>query len=205
MSSEGSVTVWLNELKAGDDIAAQQLWNRYFARVVAFCRKTLADQPRRASDEEDVALIAFENFFRGAQEGRFPRLDDRDDLWQLLVMIASRKASSQIQYQNRKKRGAGRVTGESGFAEACNSAQPRAIDQVTGDEPTPEFAASMVEEYQRLVELLGEDELRRIAQLKLENYTHKEIAERIDRPLRAVERKVCLIRKKWSKEDDSPE
>ena len=51
MSSEGSVTVWLNELKAGDDIAAQQLWNRYFARLVAFCRKTLADQPRRASDE----------------------------------------------------------------------------------------------------------------------------------------------------------
>ena len=44
-----------------------------------------------------------------------------------------------------------------------------------------------------------------IAQLKLENYANTEIAERIDRPLRAVERKLWLIRKIWSKEDNPRE
>ena len=36
----------------------------------------------RLADEEDVALSAFDSFCRGAEQGRFPRLDDRDDLWQ---------------------------------------------------------------------------------------------------------------------------
>ena len=33
------------------------------------------------ADEEDVALSAFDSLCRGAVEGRFPRLDDRNDLW----------------------------------------------------------------------------------------------------------------------------
>ena len=34
MSSDGSVTVWLGALKAGDHAAAQPLWERYFRKLV---------------------------------------------------------------------------------------------------------------------------------------------------------------------------
>jgi hypothetical protein len=59
MSSSGSVTHWLQLLKAGDSAAAQPLWERYFRRLVGFARTKLQGLPRRAADEEDVALSAF--------------------------------------------------------------------------------------------------------------------------------------------------
>src|SRR5262249_36398416 len=64
--------------------------------------------PRRAADEEDVALSALASFCRGAEQGRFPRLEDRDDLWALLVVIAARKAVDLRQREGRQKRGGGR-------------------------------------------------------------------------------------------------
>src|SRR5262245_56797441 len=92
MSSDGDVTLWLRQLRAGDREAAQPLWERYFRRLTALVRDRLRGLPRAAADEEDVALSAFDSFFRRAEAGRFPRLDDRDDLWQLLLLIATRKA-----------------------------------------------------------------------------------------------------------------
>ena len=47
--------------------------------------------PRRASDEEDVALSAFQSFYQGIARGRFPQLEDRDNLWRLLITITARK------------------------------------------------------------------------------------------------------------------
>ena len=62
MSTDGSVTGWIDRLKAGDHAAAQPLWERYFARLVGLARQRLEGQPRRAADEEDVALSAFTRF-----------------------------------------------------------------------------------------------------------------------------------------------
>ena len=94
MSSPGSVSHWLGLLKAGDSTAAQPLWQRYFARLVGLARAKLRGTPRRAADEEDVALSAFDSFCRAAGQNRFPRLLDRDDLWQVLVMLTARSSSS---------------------------------------------------------------------------------------------------------------
>src|SRR5262249_14633252 len=84
MSPEGSGTHWLGPLKAGDAAAAQPLWERYFRRLAGLARKKLQGSPRLAADGEDVAQSAFKSFYRGAEQGRFPDLRDRDDLWRLL-------------------------------------------------------------------------------------------------------------------------
>src|SRR5262245_64764290 len=84
MSPDGSVTRWLDLLQAGKSEAVQALWERYFHRLVGLARKKLQDAPRRAADEEDVALSAFDSFCRHAEEGRFPQLADRDSLWRIL-------------------------------------------------------------------------------------------------------------------------
>src|SRR5215831_17169934 len=105
MSSAGSITHWIGQLKAGDPVAAQKLWEVYFRRLVGLARKKLQGAARRAADEEDVALSAFASFCRRAERGQFPQLLDRDDLWQLLMVITTRKALNQVQHERRQKRG----------------------------------------------------------------------------------------------------
>src|SRR3984893_18595241 len=99
--SDGSVTRWIGALQAGDHAAAQQLWERYFRRLVGLARKKLQGASRRAADEEDVALSAFNSFFRCAEQGRFPNLVDRDSLWRLLVVLTARKAAHLVRDESR--------------------------------------------------------------------------------------------------------
>ena len=122
MSSDdsGSVTHWIGALRGGDLDAAQPLWERYFARLVRLAQARLGTRRGQAAaeDEEDAALSAFDSFCRAATEGRFPRLDDRDDLWRLLVAITERKATDQMRRARRVKRGGGRVRTEADLAPA---------------------------------------------------------------------------------------
>ena len=117
MSAHGSISGLIGLLKDGDQDAAQRLWERYFRRVVDLARSRLRNLPRRAADEEDVALCAFDSFLRGARQGRFPRLADRDDLWQLLLVLTIRKAANLAHHQRRSCRGAGRVRALSDLAQ----------------------------------------------------------------------------------------
>jgi hypothetical protein len=110
MSTTESVSYWIGKLKNGERAAVQRLWERYFRRLVGLVRTKLRSAPRSlAADEEDVALSAFDSFCRHAEEGRFPRLQDRDDLWQVLVLVAVRKAANLVIHERRQKRGGGKV------------------------------------------------------------------------------------------------
>jgi DNA-directed RNA polymerase specialized sigma24 family protein len=191
MSPAGDVTVWLARLKAGDRAAAQPVWENYCRRLVALARKRLGGAARRAADEEDVALSAFASFCRAAEQGRFPRLDDRTDLWQLLVVLTSRKAADAVAREGRRKRGGGKVRGESVVGEAGG------LGRVADDGPTPEFAAEVAEECGRLLGLLGDETLRRVATLKLEGYANEEVAKELGCSLATVERKLRRIRHAW--------
>ncbi len=127
--------------------------------------------PTAMAGPEDVALSAFKSFCRGAEQGRFPQLGDRDDLWRLLVTLTARKALQLTRRERRQKRG-GVVRGESGASGPGDAA----VEQVLGREPTPAFAAQMAEECERLLGRLGNAELRSIALWKMEGDTTLEIA-----------------------------
>lgn len=192
MSSSDSVTAWIAELKAGQHSAAEQLWERYFHRVVGLARHKLAASNRRAIDEEDVALSAFKSFCLGAADGRFPQLSDRDNLWPLLVVITSHKALDQLRSERRQKRG-----GEANRSETAE----RELEKILSREPTPEFAAQMAEACDILLNRLSPT-LRPIAELKLLGHTNAEIAERQACGLRTVERRLELIRRHWEEADE---
>ncbi|MFO0907290.1 MAG: ECF-type sigma factor [Isosphaeraceae bacterium] len=205
---QGSITHWLGGLKAGDGAAAQPLWERYYARLVRLARLRLraVRHGSAAEDEEDAALSAFHSFCEGAAQGRFPRLADRDDLWKLLVVITARKAGAQLQREHRLKRGGGKVFTEADrpvSAEAGDDVSDECdmLQQVVGSEPTPEFAAMVAEEYRRLLDKLGDDELRRVALDRMDGYTSDEIAERLGCARRTVARRLDLIRKLWEAEE----
>src|SRR6516225_7466478 len=108
-SPGGSVTHWIGRLRAGDQAAAQPLWQLYFRRLVGLARKRLQGTPRRAADEEDAALSAFDSVCRGIENLRFPQLVGRDDRWRLLVVITARKALDLARHETRQKRGGGKV------------------------------------------------------------------------------------------------
>jgi DNA-directed RNA polymerase specialized sigma24 family protein len=195
----GSVTLWIGALRGGDLAAAQPLWDRYFARLVGLARARLRSRrsPGAAEDEEDAALSAFDSFCRAATRGRFTRLDDRDDLWRLLVALTERKAADQMRRARRLKRGGGRVRTGGDTADGGRDNEPTGLDGIVGPEPTPEFAAEFAEEYRRLFEALRDEELRRIAVWKLEGHTVDEIAVQLGCARRTVARRLELIRTIW--------
>jgi len=192
---DGSITCWIDQLRAGDQAAAQSLWERYFQRLVGLARVKL--RAGGDSDEEDAALSAFQSFCQGAARGRFPRLDDRHDPWRVLVTITARKAADQIERARSLKRGGGRLLDEAALDGPDPERRIGGLDQLPGPDPTPEFAAMVAEQYQRLLDLLGDEALRSIAVWKLEGYTVKEIAQRLDRSERMVAYKLGLIRLRW--------
>ena len=189
MPVSGSITFWLELAKAGDAPAAERLWRQYFRRLVGLARQRLRGVSRAAADEEDVALSAFDSFFRGVEEGRFPRLDDRNDLWQVLVVLTARKAWRRIRHEQRDKRD---------WRKTRHASDPEdaGVAAVIGREPTPEFAAQVADEVRRLLNGLDEDQ-RVVAAAKMEGYSNAEIAARLNVTERTVERGLAVIRKLW--------
>jgi RNA polymerase sigma factor (sigma-70 family) len=196
---EHSVSLWIENLKQGDQTAARQLWDRYFDRLVRAASRKMGGAARRVADEEDVAVSVFESLCRGAVAGNFSQLQDRDDLWRLLVAIARQKAVDQIRRQVSQKRGGTELRGESIFAGATEDG-PRGFEQFLAADPTPEFLALMEEQQSRLFAILGDDVQRQIARLRMEGFSNEEIAAQLDISLRTVERKLGMIRSAWSRE-----
>jgi DNA-directed RNA polymerase specialized sigma24 family protein len=187
VNSDGSVSCWLSRLREGDEAAVQQLWERYFARLVGIARARLGGAPRRAADEEDVALSAFASFCRRAEEGQFPQLSDRDDLWKLLATIADRKAANLVRHEGARKRGGQeRVEAD--------------LRNVLARDPDPAFAAAVADECRHLLDRLPDDEHRQVAVWKLAGHTNQEIATLLGRGVGIVERRLRDIRRAWKRE-----
>jgi DNA-directed RNA polymerase specialized sigma24 family protein len=203
--ADEEVTQWMVRLGNGDQQAAQALWEEYFVKLVRYARRNLDGVPRRAADEEDVALSAMRSFCQAVAEHRFEQVKDREDLWKLLVTITARKACALRRRQFADKRGAGQVRGESAFLGAGRSDEPdheKGIAAVLGKEPTPELAAMVAEECRQLLDRLGDETLRQVALWRLEGHSAREIAAKLGCVRMTVQRKLSLIRQRWFQSDD---
>jgi DNA-directed RNA polymerase specialized sigma24 family protein len=122
----------------------------------------------------------------------------RDDLWWLLLGITRQKVADYVRRETAQKRGSSQIQSESTLTPREN--QPFLLDQLLGDEPSPEFLAILNEQNEYLLNLLRDDQLRRIAIWRIEGYTVEEIGMLLTVSARTVERKLRLIRSSWSKE-----
>ncbi|MEX0641212.1 MAG: ECF-type sigma factor [Pirellulales bacterium] len=200
MSSDGSVTRWIAKLEIGQaDEAQEQLWQRYFRRIVGLANLKLGHTPRAAADEEDVAIAALNSFFGGMACGQFPSLHSRDDLWPLLAKITAHKALDQQRYLLAEKRGGGKVRGDSALGDPSDSMAdwPVAKDL---EELRPDYLAAISDECNRLMALLPDEQLRTIARRRLAGYKNAEIALELGVIERTVERRLQLIRGLWGEE-----
>jgi DNA-directed RNA polymerase specialized sigma24 family protein len=197
MSSRGSVSRCLADLKTGDEVATCELCERYFDQLVRLARKNLRAASRRVADEEDVVVSVLDSLCRGARRDRFPLLTDRDDLWRLLVVLTARKAANQIKHGRRLKRGSGKVRGDTAFGQANSGESERGIDGVIGKTPGPATLAELKEEFQKLLAALDDETLQQVAIRSMEGYTKQEIATMLGRSLSSINRKLSRIREIW--------
>jgi DNA-directed RNA polymerase specialized sigma24 family protein len=200
MSSSSSVTAWIGQVKAGDRNAAQKLWERYFKRLVGLARVKLPSNRRKFDEHEDVAISAIKSFLIRAENGGFPNLHSRDNLWALLATITVRKAGKVA------RRKVIMEVGESALAAKNDESQGQNVwELVLGREPTPQFVAEMAEQCDRLLTLLKKKDLNldRVAQWMLEGYSKAEIGDKLGCVVGTVNRKLQVIRKIWAKEIDT--
>jgi DNA-directed RNA polymerase specialized sigma24 family protein len=211
MSAEepGSITRWIRGLKAGQPEAVEAIWRRYYDRVLAVARHRLRQGPRPATqDDEDVALSALHGLAAGAARGRFDRLDDRSDLWQLLAAITVKKALSRRRWYDRWKR-SGRPSTRDPAATSVRLRHATSPDEAgllaraVSKEPVPELSLTLREQLEQLLDALTDPILRQIAEWRMQGDSNAEIARRLGRAVRTVERKVELIRLSWEKLIDS--
>jgi DNA-directed RNA polymerase specialized sigma24 family protein len=193
-AAPGSISELIPSLKDGDRRALQQLWEHYFQPLVRVAQRRVHPAHCRAAGPEDVALEAFLEFCdqlaRPDADQRFPRLQNRKQLWKLLVCFTVRTA---FDFTKKQERRAGVVRGESALGSA-------GLALLAGREPAPEFAAAVTE----LLNQLQDETLRDVALRKMEGWTVLEIARQLDCSASTVERKLRAIRAIWKAQDESP-
>lgn len=183
-----SVTEWVSNLKSGDELAAERLWEFAKDRLLAAANR--ARNPTHSTyDEEDVAASAFAAFCEAARGSPTIDVRDRTDLWQLLLTITLNKAREKARNCGRIRRG-GKVSHQVIDAESL-------LDKQMLD---PSLQAAAQEECVRLLEKLGRDEIRTVAVLKVQGFTGEEIASQLNCTRRSVQRRLALIRSIWSDE-----
>jgi RNA polymerase sigma factor (sigma-70 family) len=200
MGDSSSISRWIVGLKEGEAVAIQQLWDRYSARLTELAQQRLQGVSKRVADEDDIAQSVFHSLCRGAAAGRLEKVNGRDDLWWLLLSITRMKVIDHIRREMAEKRGAGRVIAETELQGDASQSQAFSLDDLIGHEPTPEFLAILEEEHRRLIELLPDERLKKIANARIEGYTNDEVAVDLKISRRSVERKLQLIRSRWEQE-----
>lgn len=189
--TDQSVTGWIRAIEGGDHQSEELLWKHYFDRVVRLARSRMFAIQASVYDEEDAAVSALNSLFHGLRNSRFPELHGRDNLWRLLILITHRKLIAQ------KRRQSARI------GPAAHDESGDRINQIVCSEPTPEMVAEMMDETERLLNLLGDEKLRRIAVMRMDGLSTEEIAERLRSTSRTIRRKLERIRDVWgvSEED----
>lgn len=191
--SSGSITEMLSGFDGQETQAIQKIWDEFFARLCRFAESRIYNRHKRLSSGEDIASITMQALFQGFQDRRFQDVRNRDDLWQLLTLIASRKTINVAKNLDRERRGGGRVRGDSALGDE-NAQQAYAFIQ---HELTPSEWLEYEELSQELFQTLPNDSLREVAELRLAGLAKQEIAANLKCHVRTIERKLKLIRSIW--------
>lgn len=188
-----SITRWIDLFRQGDADAAEIIWNRYFSSLVGVARSKLGMIPGGTLDAEDIALSAFHTLYRAASANRLPQMQDRDGLWQSLMLITTGKVLDAKRREFSQKRGGNHVR-----------THMELLEIVQSEEQDPALAASLSEQFDSLLNLLVDRELKEIAILKLEGYTNQEMATRLDCGERTIKRRLAMIRRIWEESGLAP-
>ena len=181
MAASDSFTDVMTRLRAGDEAAAREVFQRFVRNLVRLARRQFDAVLRRKVDPEDVVQSAFKSFFFRYGIGKL-EVHDWDNLWGVLTIITLRKCLDRVEYHHAERRNVQREA----------AAQPGTVGtepwwEAVAREPRPEEAAVLAETVEMLLRGLDEDD-RPILEMSLQGYTTQEISDRLGRPERSVRR-----------------
>jgi len=182
LNDDVAFRAWLCRLVDGDEEVVADFWRCFGTRLQQLAAQHLSLRVRRRIDPEDVVQSVCRTFFRRLQAGQF-ELAGSEQLWRLLCAITLTKTREQTRFHLRGKRGLEREREPIASSDESQLVHPEALDR----EPTPAEAAEFAELLGRLLSVLSAEEQQAL-QLKLEQYTHQEIAERMRCSERTVRR-----------------
>jgi RNA polymerase sigma-70 factor (ECF subfamily) len=191
MAPDSSFDDMMARLRAGQNDAATQVFNRFAGRLLALARKQLDPLVLQKVDPEDVVQSVFRSFFAHNASGRFGEFQSWDNLWGMLVVLTQWKCGRRMDYFHAACRDVGREV----------PAELPARDQSSGDvgvrddEPTPSEAAMLTDTVERLMRCLDARQ-REVLTLSLQGYAPAEISERLGCTERTVYRVLERV-KQW--------
>ena len=189
-SDTGSVTRWLQRLQAGESGAAQAIWDRFYQRVVRLAELQLKRNADRAVDGEDIAQSAFRAVYHAVMNGRYPDMDNRQELWQLLIVSIRNRVQRHFRDIHTQKR----MVNEKGLLVMQDRLNPI---ELSG----PVAQAELADLLAMLLRVLDQEdptgELRQIALLQLEEYSASAIARKLKRRKSYILQRVRMIRILW--------
>jgi RNA polymerase sigma-70 factor (ECF subfamily) len=161
----------LRRCHQGSEDAATLLYHRYAQRLRVLVRSQRAPHLEARLDVEDVVQSVFRSFFHAASTGVY-EVPDGKDLWQLLGTIALNKIRAQGQFHRAAKRDV-RLTTSLGLD-----------DPVGTDEADDALLHIAIQD--ALQQLPPQQ--RAVVELRLQGYEVADIATRVGRGKRTVER-----------------
>jgi RNA polymerase sigma-70 factor (ECF subfamily) len=174
-ATDGSL---LRRLADGQATAADALFRRYADRIRALARAKLPAHLTPRADPEDVVQSVFRAFFESAKKGLY-QVPDGQTLWHLLGVVTVNKVRALHAHHAAARRNA-RLTVAWG------------PDMLEPSEPADDLLEVAVRD---VLEQLPATE-RAAVELRLEGYEVAEIAGRVGRSKRAVERSLQRARRR---------
>lgn len=190
----GSITQWLSKLQDGQSEAAEPIWKRYQAKLVSIASQQLEENPDRSIDGEDLVQSSFGKVCLAVQNGKYPEIDNREDLWGLLYIATVNRVRQHYRELNALKR--------------SHDSSSRAIDpSILADLQTPFVEAQTADLIEHLLSRLDLEDpshlLRQIALLYLDDHSASSIAKKLHKRKRSVLISLRLIRSIWQEHQDS--
>jgi RNA polymerase sigma factor (sigma-70 family) len=172
----------ISGLREGNGKIVQEFCEQYGGLLHKLAEKHLPGALRRRVGPEDVVQSACRTFLRRAQGGEF-QIEDSEGLWRLLCAITLTKVREQARFHLRQKRG---------LDKEIPMALPKGDSSAVGFAPadsgaSPAEAAEFADQFQQLIGSL-DDEERQVIDLKLQECTNEEVAERMGCSERTVRR-----------------
>lgn len=185
--TQGTVTHLFSLARQGEIDAFEPLWLHFFPRLVGLARKRLRGRAGMADDAEDAAHAALISFWSQIRSGEYLQDLCRGSLWNLLATITVRKVGKQLRNDAAARRGEGRVL------PAADLDGTESLADMLSVLPTQELDLLAAEVMESLPV-----ELQSVAMLRLFGHSTDEIAAQLDWTRRKVQRKLEIVRLRWS-------
>lgn len=182
-------TAIFQRIKMGDDDAFAELYQTLHERVKEVAQRKINQSraPTQSADADDIVDSVFMRFRTRAMGDYFSKFSDRKALWYLLVKITHDRVVGLVRHENFAKRDKSRTFRLDG-------------DTIECFQQTAEVVVQLEDTLKFLLDHLDDDKLklREIARYVFDEYPKQEISERIGVSIRTVERRLQLIKEKWS-------